>query len=180
MVLGNNSLTGSTPVGLGNLTKLNDLKLNGNPGLRGCIPVALHRAGTQVSAVTCRGVRTELRVVNLADTCEIGGGGGSSPLNHSRHAGHAASVRGLRNEGPAGSSRHGATDAQPASNQTQRPQGGGDQSGQQGCAPSPVILINQTQQLPFATLAADLLFDLCATGRQTRALSKASPRRGLS
>ncbi len=30
------------------------------------------------------------------------------------------------------------------------------------------VLINLTQQLPFAVLATDRLFDLCATGRQTR------------
>ncbi len=34
------------------------------------------------------------------------------------------------------------------------------------------ILVNQTQQLPFATLATDTLFDLCATGRQTRAIPR--------
>ena len=34
------------------------------------------------------------------------------------------------------------------------------------------ILINQTQQLPFTTLATNILFDLCATGRQTRTIPK--------
>ena len=35
--------------------------------------------------------------------------------------------------------------------------------------PSEALLINLTQQLPFGILATDVLLDLCATGRQTRA-----------
>jgi hypothetical protein len=38
------------------------------------------------------------------------------------------------------------------------------------------VLINLTQQLPFGIIATDRLFDLCATGRQTRGL----PRRRRS
>ena len=36
----------------------------------------------------------------------------------------------------------------------------------------PSILVNQTQQLPFTTLAAGVLCDLCVTGRQTRILPR--------
>jgi len=32
------------------------------------------------------------------------------------------------------------------------------------------MLFNLTQQLPFGITATDRLFDLCATGRQTRAI----------
>ena len=32
------------------------------------------------------------------------------------------------------------------------------------------ILINLTQQLPFGIIATDRIFDLCATGRQTRCI----------
>lgn len=39
--------------------------------------------------------------------------------------------------------------------------------------PPPAICFNLTQQLSFGIVATDRLFDLCATGRQTRA----APRR---
>ena len=32
----------------------------------------------------------------------------------------------------------------------------------------PILLVSQTQRLPFATLVTDRLFDLCVPGRQTR------------
>ena len=35
-----------------------------------------------------------------------------------------------------------------------------------------MVLVNQTQQLPFGVLATGVLFDLCATGRQTRGLPR--------
>ena len=38
------------------------------------------------------------------------------------------------------------------------------------------MLFNLTQQLPFGVIASSQIFDLCATGRQTRAI----PRRRRS
>ena len=35
-----------------------------------------------------------------------------------------------------------------------------------------MVLVNQTQQLPFGVLATGVLFDLCVTGRQTRGLPR--------
>ena len=54
-----------------------------------------------------------------------------------------------------------------------RPADAGDPASQVAGGGREFILVNQTQQLPFAALAAGVLFDLCATGRQTRG----SPRR---
>ncbi len=41
--------------------------------------------------------------------------------------------------------------------------------------PPEAMLFNLTQQLPFGIIAANQLFDLCATGRQTRAVTRQKP-----
>ena len=38
--------------------------------------------------------------------------------------------------------------------------------------PMVAMLINLTQQLPFGIIASDRIFDLCATGRQTRCITR--------
>ena len=62
--------------------------------------------------------------------------------------------------------------SQSSRNQPSKPGNTENQTARNPAHRRPSILINQTQQLPFTTLATNILFDLCATGRQTRTLPK--------
>lgn len=101
----------------------------------------------------------------LVDLNLLSGGGdrGLSPAGESRHGGDSDD-RSLKHGGFRGDGEQ--PDPRPAY----------DGSGPANPSDAPVaergggsaILVSLTRQLPFGIIAADLLFDLCATGRQTR------------
>ena len=83
-----------------------------------------------------------------------GGGDDDGPVQHGE-------VRGTGGEMVAGFAHDGGRSADE-----------GDSPPVTGGGVGSSILVNQTQQLPFAALATGVLCDLCATGRQTRALPR--------